>query len=139
MFSSKNHAINMLSLHSHLSRNILLFVCSYMIDNGICYLTLTEKSYPKRLAFLFLEEISRDFEGDLRAEHGENWLRVVETVGRQYAFIKFGKILAHRFNLLVTVSPLLIFSLHISRPCHPKETSRLRRSKLLHQPQETQR
>jgi vesicle transport protein SEC22 len=23
----------------------------YMIDNGICYLSLTEKAYPKRLAF----------------------------------------------------------------------------------------
>ena len=42
-----------------------------MIDNGICYLTLTEKSYPKRLAFLFLEEISRDFEADLKSEYGE--------------------------------------------------------------------
>ena len=62
-----------------------------MIDNGICYLTLTDKSYPKRLAFLFLEEISKDFEADLKAEHGDEWLRVVETVGRQYAFIKFGK------------------------------------------------
>lgn len=44
---------------------------SYMIDNGICYLTLTDKSYPKRLAFLFLEEISKEFEADLKAEHGE--------------------------------------------------------------------
>jgi vesicle transport protein SEC22 len=42
-----------------------------MIDNGICYLSLTEKSYPKRLAFLFLEEICRDFETDLRTEHGD--------------------------------------------------------------------
>ena len=65
---------------------------SYLIDNGICYLTLTEKSYPKRLAFLFLEEISRDFETDLKAEYGDEWLRTVETVGRQYAFIKFGRI-----------------------------------------------
>lgn len=64
-----------------------------MIDNGICYLTLTEKSYPKRLAFLFLEEICRDFEADLRAEHGDNWLRIVETVGRQYAFIKFDRVI----------------------------------------------
>eukprot|EP01039_Chlorochromonas_danica_P006793 gene6793-7505_t len=69
------------------------YVFHYMIDNGICYLTLTEKSYPKRLAFLFLEEICRDFEADLRAEHGDDWLRVVETVGRQYAFIKFDRII----------------------------------------------
>ena len=47
---------------------------SYMIDNGICYLTLTDKSYPKRLAFLFLEEISKDFEADLRAEHGDEYV-----------------------------------------------------------------
>jgi vesicle transport protein SEC22 len=65
----------------------------YMIDNGICYLSLTEKAYPKRLAFLFLEEIAREFEADLRAEYGEEWLRTVETVGRQYAFIKFDRII----------------------------------------------
>jgi len=49
----------------------MAFPVSYMIDNGICYLTLTEKTYPKRLAFLFLEEISREFEADLKAEHGD--------------------------------------------------------------------
>ena len=42
-----------------------------MIDQGICYLTLTEKSYPKRLAFLFLEEISKDFESELKSEYGD--------------------------------------------------------------------
>jgi vesicle transport protein SEC22 len=64
-----------------------------MINNGICYLTLTDKGYPKRLAFLFLEEICRDFEADLQQEHGDDWLRVVETVGRQYAFIKFDRVI----------------------------------------------
>ena len=42
-----------------------------MIENGICYLTLTEKSYPKRLAFLFLEEIGKEFESDLKSEYGD--------------------------------------------------------------------
>jgi vesicle transport protein SEC22 len=64
-----------------------------MIDNGICYLSLTEKSYPKRLSFLFLEEIAREFEADLRSEYGEDWLQTVATVGRQYAFIKFDRII----------------------------------------------
>ncbi len=67
------------------------YIFHYLIENGICYLTLTEKSYPKRLAFLFLEEIGREFESDLKSEYGEDWLRTVETVGRQYAFIKFGQ------------------------------------------------
>jgi vesicle transport protein SEC22 len=69
----------------------IYLLSSYLIDNGICYLTLTERTYPKRLAFLFLEEICKDFEADLKAEYGDEWLRTVETVGRQYAFIKFGK------------------------------------------------
>lgn len=38
---------------------------------------------------MFLEEISRDFVSYLTAEHGEEWQKTVDTVGRQYAFIKF--------------------------------------------------
>ena len=30
----------------------------YMIQLGICYLTLCDKGYPKRLAFLYLDEVS---------------------------------------------------------------------------------
>ena len=47
------------------------FFSSYMISEGICYLALTDKGYPKRLAFLFLEEISHDFVEDLQEEHGD--------------------------------------------------------------------
>lgn len=70
------------------------FIFHYIIDSGICYLALTEKGYPKRLAFMFLEEISRDFTDYLRAEYGDDaWQRTVETIGRQYAFIKFDRII----------------------------------------------
>ncbi len=48
-----------------------LFIFSYLIENGICYLAMADKSYNKRLAFLFLEEISREFVGSLKQEHGE--------------------------------------------------------------------
>ena len=48
-----------------------LLVLSYLIDQGICYLTLTDKNYNKRLAFMFLEEISRDFVYSLKQEYGE--------------------------------------------------------------------
>lgn len=67
------------------------YIFHYIIDQGICYLSMCHKAYPKRLAFLFLEEISKEFETELRNDNGDNWLRTVETVGRQYAFIKFGK------------------------------------------------
>jgi len=67
------------------------YIFHYVIENGIVYLSLTDKGYPKRLAFLFLEEIARDFEADLKQDHGDNWMREVETVGRAYAFIKFDR------------------------------------------------
>mmetsp|Transcript_18944 Transcript_18944/g.31696 ORF Transcript_18944/g.31696 Transcript_18944/m.31696 type:complete len:226 (+) Transcript_18944:104-781(+) len=72
------------------------YIFHYMIDKGICYLTLTDKSYPKRLAFLFLEDIAREFEADLIAEYGDEWLHTVETVGRQYAFIKFDRVIQRK-------------------------------------------
>ena len=42
-----------------------------MIEDGICYLTLTDKSYPKRLAFLFLEDVAKEFVEELTREHGD--------------------------------------------------------------------
>ena len=72
------------------------YVFHYMIDNGICYLMLSDKAYPKRLAFLFLEEISREFIASLQIEHGEDWLRELELVGRAYAFIKFDQVIQRK-------------------------------------------
>ncbi len=72
------------------------YIFHYVIENGICYMALTDKSYPKRLAFLFLEEISKEFEADLKLDHGDDWQRQVETVGRQYAFIKFDRTIQKR-------------------------------------------
>lgn len=46
---------------------------SYMIEQGICYLTLADKGYPKRLAFLYLEEIHQEFEQELRNDYGDEW------------------------------------------------------------------
>ena len=72
------------------------YVFHYMIENGICYLMLSDKNYPKRLAFLFLEEIGREFVSSLRVEHGDDWLRELETVGRAYAFIKFDQVIQRK-------------------------------------------
>ncbi|GFR51302.1 hypothetical protein Agub_g13665 [Astrephomene gubernaculifera] len=53
----------------------------YLIDGGVCYLTLTEKGYPKKLAFQYLEELTNEFS----RLYGQQ----VHTVSRPYAFIKF--------------------------------------------------
>lgn len=72
----------------------------YLIKDSICYLTLTEGSYPKRLAFLYLEEVADAFIEHIVSTHGTNhgnnngggndssWRQVIETTPRPYAFIQ---------------------------------------------------
>ena len=52
------------------------------------YLTLTETSYPKRLAFLYLDEIADAFVEYLSGTHGPQYLQTIETTARPYAFIQ---------------------------------------------------
>lgn len=54
----------------------------YLIEEGVCYLCLANRIYPKKLAFAFLEEIQKEFH--------ENFGSQVAVASRPYAFIKFG-------------------------------------------------
>ena len=56
---------------------------SYIIENGVCYLTLTEKTFSKRAAFSFLEELSSEFQREFGSR--------VPTATRPYSFIEFGE------------------------------------------------
>jgi hypothetical protein len=58
---------------------------SYIIEFGVCYLCLCEKSYPKKLAFQYLDELQKEFQTQFGAE--------MQRVARPYAFVKFGKII----------------------------------------------
>eukprot|EP00953_Heterococcus_sp_UTEX-ZZ885_P031606 16568-Heterococcus_DN1.PRE.1 len=71
-------------------------VFHYMIEQGICYLTLTDKGYPKRLAFLYLDELHEAFVQELQRDHGNDWRSQVETVSRPYGFIKFDKVIQRK-------------------------------------------
>merc|ERR1719337_220965 len=53
----------------------------YTVERGVCYLTLSDRGYPKKLAYQYLEDLQREF----AAQNGA----AVETVARPYAFIKF--------------------------------------------------
>lgn len=53
----------------------------YIIEDGVCYLTLCDKSYSKKLAFAYLEELQKEFV----QQHGQE----VMSAGRPYALIKF--------------------------------------------------
>jgi vesicle transport protein SEC22 len=73
------------------------YIFHYVIHDNLCILTLTEQSYPKRLAFLYLEEVADGFIEHLVQQHGgDGWRRTVETAARPYAFIQFDPILQRK-------------------------------------------
>lgn len=53
----------------------------YIIEQGVCYLVLCEATFPKKLAFAYLE--------DLHSEFDEQYGKKVPTVSRPYCFIEF--------------------------------------------------
>lgn len=66
----------------------------YVIDNGVVFMTLCQKSYNKKLAFIFLEELARDFHEELKLEfgtHSTDYRSVIETIEKPYYFIKFDR------------------------------------------------
>ena len=78
------------------------FIYSYIIENGVCFLTLTEKTFSKRAAFSFLEELSSEFHREFGSK--------VATATRPYLFIEFGKLLYPQF--LSLCSEIFFPSLH---------------------------
>ncbi|OWF52612.1 vesicle-trafficking protein SEC22b-like [Mizuhopecten yessoensis] len=57
------------------------FIFHYLIERGVCFLILCEKTFSKRLAFSYLE--------DLQTEFNSHYGKRVETVSRPYSFIEF--------------------------------------------------
>ena len=62
------------------------FVFHYLIESGVCYLTLADKGYPKKLAYQYLEDLQREF--------ARLYAQQIDTAARPYAFIKFGALQA---------------------------------------------
>jgi hypothetical protein len=55
---------------------------SYLIAENVVFLTIADKSYPRKLAFSYLDELSKEF----ATTYGPK----VETVRKPYAFVGFG-------------------------------------------------
>jgi len=70
------------------------FTFSYMVENGLVALVLTDAKHPSRLAFAFLKAVHDEFEAWLRAERGEGWRAAIATEAKPYAFLGFGKVLS---------------------------------------------
>ena len=72
--------------------NPILF--HYTIESGICFLTLAGKSFPKRLAFAFLEDIHKLFLEELKRHYGTgsvDYRSQIETIQKPYFFITFDR------------------------------------------------
>jgi vesicle transport protein SEC22 len=55
---------------------------SYLISENVVFLTIADKSYPRKLAFSYLDELSKEFANTYGPK--------VEAVRKPYAFVGFG-------------------------------------------------
>lgn len=60
---------------------------SYLIADNVVYLVIADKSYPRKLAFSYLDELSKEF----WTSYGSK----VDAVRKPYAFVGFGEYLTH--------------------------------------------
>jgi len=69
-------------------------VFHYLVDGGICYLALASRSFPKRLAFVYLEDVHRAFVEELKRHYGTgsvDYRSQIETIQKPYSFITFDR------------------------------------------------
>ncbi|KAL5488335.1 SEC22 [Sanghuangporus weigelae] len=57
------------------------YTLHYMIADNVVYLTIADKSYPRKLAFSYLDELSKEFQNSYGAK--------VEGARKPYAFVGF--------------------------------------------------
>ena len=66
-----------------------------MTKDGVIYLTIAERNYNQKMAFVFLSELQGAFETELMNKYGTagnvDYRSKIETIEHKYAFIKFGK------------------------------------------------
>ena len=65
--------------------------CSYSLASGVCFLVMTDKTFSKRSAFSYLEDIQNEFT--------TNYGGHVPTARRPYCFIEFGENFMNHFLL----------------------------------------
>ncbi|KAF8351182.1 Longin-like domain-containing protein [Amanita rubescens] len=57
------------------------YTLHYLISDNVVYLTISEKSYPRKLAFSYLDELSKEF----ATSYGPQ----VDSTRKPYAFVRF--------------------------------------------------
>ena len=59
------------------------YLFHYIIEQDVCFLTLCDRNFNKKLAYSFLEDLSQEFYN----QYGHK----INTANRPYSFIEFGK------------------------------------------------
>ena len=59
-------------------------VLSYLVENGHCFITLCDSSYPRKLAFHYLQDLQKEFE---KFDIG-----LMEKITKPYSFVRFGNL-----------------------------------------------
>ncbi|KAL6971907.1 hypothetical protein U1Q18_031592 [Sarracenia purpurea var. burkii] len=54
-----------------------------MVENGICFITLCDSSYPRKLAFYYLQDLVEEF--------GKFDASLINKITKPYSFVKFGR------------------------------------------------
>lgn len=75
---------------------------SYLVSGSVIYLVITDKSYPRKMAFAYLDELAKEFD----KLYGPK----VDSTTRPYAFVGFGQSAAR---------PFLVRPRTDSQPCSP--------------------
>ena len=67
----------------------MVFICvtfqilSYLVENGIAFITLSDSSYPRKLVFHYLQDLQKEFQ-----KFDSN---LIQKITRPYSFVGFGK------------------------------------------------
>ncbi|CAB9509937.1 Vesicle-trafficking protein SEC22b [Seminavis robusta] len=69
---------------------------SFMTRDNLCFLVLTEAPYPKRLAFLYLEDIADLILGELAREFGNEWRSQIDQTARPFRFIQYDPLIQRK-------------------------------------------
>ncbi|KAH1075447.1 hypothetical protein J1N35_027775 [Gossypium stocksii] len=59
---------------------------NYLVVNGICFITLCDSSYPRKLAFNYLQDLQKEFD---KFDNG-----LIHKITEPYSFVKFDSIIS---------------------------------------------
>ncbi|XP_019452806.1 PREDICTED: 25.3 kDa vesicle transport protein isoform X1 [Lupinus angustifolius] len=60
---------------------------NYLVENGVVFIVLCVSTYPRKLAFHYLQDIQKEFEKFDKT--------LIDKITRPYSFVKFGSIIAN--------------------------------------------